>query len=271
MEEKDKIELSILPPAPEDEKPEEGFVPYCGSEEAEAEQRNPKKKMTLFLILVIVLIVIFAGSILARQFNYYHAVLGKLRFDYREGEATYENSADTSGSLAKAISEEIGDRPVRISAAMYMFDEKQKLQNVVAEYDYLHKSDEETLDVHTGSENALFMKSFSYRKSSDGNQKRKGSEWVSDPEAYVPKLNEYFFGTEDHGGIRFAFQQSSDVEVGGKMYTCELWLMEDSSGSRTVYTTLYRYYSGSQLEGVRILFDFDNVMEVYDVRNYIIG
>ena len=47
--------------------------------------------------------------------------------------------------------------------------------------------------------------------------------------------------------------------------------MEDSTGSQTVYTTLYRYYSGNRLAGVRILFDYDRIMEVYDIKSYVIG
>lgn len=271
MEDKDRTGLSILPPPPEDEKPEEGFVPYCASEEAAEQQRNPKKKLIIPLILIVVLILALAVSMIARAFNYYNAVLSKLRFDYREGEGIVSEELNTKGSKAKELSAQIGDRPVHVNAAMYMFDANQKLLDVMSEYDYRHSQQEDILDVHTGSKNSLFMKSFSYRKSPLGNQSKKGSEWVADPDAYVPKLNEYFFGTEDHGGIRYGFQQSSRVEIGGKYYTCELWLMEDASGSQTVYTTLYRYYDDSDLAGVRILFDYDNIMEVYDVRNYIIG
>lgn len=271
MEEKEKIELPVLPPAPEDEKPEEGFVPYCGSDEAAEEDPRPKKKLILLLILVAALVLVFVISLAARHFNYYHSVLNRLQFDYREGEGVYEGVDDTGGSLAKALSDQIGDSPVQLHTAMYMFDANQKLINYVSEYDYRHDAEGDTLDVKTGTEKSLFKKSFSYRRTMTGNQKRKGSDWEYNSEAYVPKLNEYFFGTQDHGGIRYAFQESSDVEIGGKNYTCELWLMEDASGSQTVYTTLYRYYSGSQLAGVRILFDFDTVMEVYDVRNYVIG
>ena len=61
------------------------------------------------------------------------------------------------------------------------------------------------------------------------------------------------------------------MNVDGKNYTCELWLMEDNSGSKTVYTTIYRYYDGSRLAGVRLLFDYDDLMEVYDIKNYVIG
>ena len=273
MKEKETDYLPIVPPPPEDDKPEDGFVPYCGSEEAaEAENQNkPKKKLVLLLILILSLIVVFAVSMVAKQFNFYHAVLSGLQFDYREGEAVLNESPDEEGTRAEALSREIGNGNVSVQTAMYMLDEKWKLQSVVSEYDYSHTAERDILSVRSGTENSLFMNAFSYRKTPLGNQRLKGREWIDDAEAYVPKLNEYFFGTEDHGGIIYSYRQSSEVEVGGKNYLCELWLMEDSSGPKTVYTTLYRYYSGSRLKGVRILFDFDNLVEVYDVRNYVIG
>ena len=151
---------------------------------------------------------------------------------------------------------------------MFGFD---KIQDLVTEYVYSHNSSEDTLDIQVGSENALFKKSYSYRRNSSGYQIKTGGEWKSDSEAYIPKLNEYFFGTENHGGMLFECQEASMVSVNGKDYTCELWLMEDNSGSKTVYTTIYRYFNGSRLAGVRILFDFDKLMEVYDVKSYTIG
>ena len=271
MDEKEQVYEPILPPSPEDEKPEEGFVPYCGSDEAELAERKPNKKLILLLILIAVFAALLLISVVARKNNFYHAVLQNLRFDYQEGEAVFDENLEAAGSRARALSEEIGNQNLRIDAAMYMFDEKQELQNIMTEYTYSHNNAEDILEVRTGSENALFMKSFTYRRDGVGYQKKSGSSWKNDPEAYVPKLNEYFFGTEDHNGMYFACQQSSDVSVSGKDYTCELWLMEDRSGSQTVYTTIYRYYDGARLAGVRILFDFDTIMEVYDVKNYVIG
>lgn len=269
-EPKEQVYEPILPP-PEEEKPEEGFVPYCGSEEAESAERNPNRKLILLLVLIAVFAAVILISIVARKNNYYHAVLQNLRFDYQEGEAVFDENPESDGSLARALSEEIGNKNLRIDAAMYMFDEKQNLQNIMTEYTYTHNNAEDVLEVKTGSENALFMKSFTYRRDGVGYQKKSGSTWKADPDAYVPKLNEYFFGTENHNGMFFACQQSSKVSVSGRDYTCELWLMEDNSGSQTVYTTIYRYYDGSRLAGVRILFDFDTIMEVYDVKNYVIG
>lgn len=271
MEENEKSTLLISPDSPADESPEEGFIPYCGSEDAKAAERDPKIKIRILVILVAVLILVFVVSLAAKKNNYYHSVLNNLRFDYREGEATFDTVIDSPGSKARALSEQIAGQQIRVNTAMYLFDEQQKLQNIMTEYDYTHNATEDILDVRTGSENALFTKSFAYRRGSTGYQKRSGGVWEDDAEAYVPKLNEYFFGTESHAGMNFACQDSFFVEIGGKNYTCELWLMEDNSGSQTVYTTIYRYYNGSTLEGVRLLFDFDTLMEVYDIKNYTIG
>ncbi len=269
MDEETKIVLPELPKPPVDEKPEEGFVPYCGTN---AYKRNPKTKLIVLAILSAVLVLIFCISHFAQKNNYYHAVLDTLMFDYRDGEATIDDwSSDEPGMYARALSEQIGNQQIRLNTAMYLFDEQQKLQNYISEYDYTHNANEDILEARTGSEKALFMKSFTYRRTAAGYQKKSGKQWKDDPEAYIPKLNEYFFGTVDHGRMRFACQQSSLVNVDGKDYTCELWLMEDNSGSQTVYTTIYRYYNGSRLAGVRILFDYDTMMQVYDIKNYNIG
>ena len=271
MAEKDTDYKPIIQPDPEDEKPEEGFVPYCGSEEAAEVDRKPFRKFVLLMILLAAMILVFGISLAAKHFNYYHSVLSGLQFDYREGEGVINPELDEKVSLAETVAQEIGDRDLHIQAAMYLFDENQNLQNVMSEYDYTHSAEEDLLSVRTGSVNSLFRKSFTYRKTMFGNERKKGSGWTIDSEAYVPKLNEYFFGTEDHGSICYQFRGASEVEVGGRNYTCELWTMEDASGQQTVYTTLYRYYSGTRLKGVRILFDFDELMEVYDVQNYVIG
>lgn len=267
MDENEKVTLAVLPHPEEDEKPEEGFVPYCGSEESKSAKRHPNVKY----IVLIVLAVIVCIGLFGRKCNFYHAVLQNLHFDYREGEAIIEETIEGSGNYARALTDEIAGQPIQVQAAMYMFDEKQNLQNIMSEYDYTHNGVEDILDVKTGSENSMFMKHFTYRKSSAGYQKKSGKSWKEDAEAYVPKLNEYFFGTQDHNGMLFTCEQSSLVSVSGKRYTCELWLMEDNSGSQTVYTTIYRYYDGSRLAGVCLLFDFDTMIEVYDIKNYSIG
>ena len=272
MDEDKKVVLPELPKPPADEKPEEGFVPYCGSKEAKQLERNPNAKLIVLAVLSIITILLFFISHVAQRNNYYQAVLQNLRFDYRNGEASFEDMLTSEpGSRARALSAEIGNQQIRLNTAMYMFDEAQNLQDIVSEYDYTHNVNEDILDVRTGAEKGLFMKSFTYRKSATGYQKKSGREWKDDPEAYIPKLNEYFFGTENHNRMRFACEQSTLVNVDGKDYTCELWLLEDNSGSQTVYTTIYRYYHGSRLAGVRILFDFDTIMQVYDIKNYIIG
>lgn len=271
MAEQEKEYQPILPPAPDDEKPEEGFVPYCGSDEAETELPKSNKKFVLLISLIIVVVLLAFIMMFARKYNFYQSALNGLQFDYQQGEIVYNESIDSPGSLAASLSEQIGNRPVRVDAAMYLFDQKQNIQNIMTEYSYSHSADESILDVRTGSEKSLFMKHFTYRASSMGYQKKSGSDWKDDPDAYVPKLNEYFFGTQNHAGIRYGCEQSSEVNVDGKDYTCELWLMEDNSGPKTVYTTIYRYYSGSRLAGVRLLFDYDDLMEVYDIKNYVIG
>ena len=271
MAEQEKEYQPILPPPPEDEKPEEGFVPYCGSEEAKLDMPKSNKKIIILIILIAAAVILTGISIISRKYNFYQSALSALQFDYRQGEVIYDESIDHPGSLAKALSEQIGNRPVHVDTTMYLFDLKQTLQNIMTEYAYSHSADESILEVRTGSEKSLFMKHFTYRASSMGYQKKSGSSWKDDPDAYVPKLNEYFFGTQDHAGIRYGCEQSSEVNVNGKNYTCELWLMEDNSGSKTVYTTIYRYYDGSRLAGVRLLFDYDELMEVYDIKNYVIG
>ena len=107
MEEKEKEYQPILPAHPENEQPEEGFVPYCGSEEAENEQRDPKKKLLLLLIMIALLVLIIAVSMVLRKSNYYHTVLRNLRFDYRGGEFVFADSLDDPGERSYALADEI--------------------------------------------------------------------------------------------------------------------------------------------------------------------
>ena len=53
MAEQEKEYQPILPPPPEDEKPEEGFVPYCGSEEVKLDMPKSNKKIIILIILIV--------------------------------------------------------------------------------------------------------------------------------------------------------------------------------------------------------------------------
>ena len=58
MAEQEKEYQPILPPSPEDEKPEEGFVPYCGSEEADPDMPRSNKKFVLLIVLIIAVVLL---------------------------------------------------------------------------------------------------------------------------------------------------------------------------------------------------------------------
>ena len=76
------------------------------------------------------------------------------------------------------------------------------------------------------------------------------------------------FAVENTPNVAYSCYDSYQSVVNGKAYTCEIWLMckYDSTGEQ--YNTLYRYYDGGRLAGVRILLGTDELMEVLDIRDY---
>ena len=250
MDPEKKTVLTELPVSDEPEKPEEGFVPYCGSDEAEAGQkagRKSKIKMWIFVILLILVTAGFVVILVGRRYNLYHETIGTIRFDYRTGEADVPDDSLEKGGCAKALREEIGDRAVTVDAAMYMFNDKMEISDTVSVYSYVHTKSSDAAVVKSGTANW-----FKTQKQS----------------LQMPLLFELFFGTENLDLLKASCYDTYRAEVAGGHYVCEVWLVCDLTGDDPVYYTVYRYYDEGRLAGVRVLSDQDEVMQVFDIRSY---
>ncbi len=271
MKEKDEGYAPILEPSDPDEQPEEGFIPYCGSEEAAQTEKRlfSVRHIPFFIAGVLALLVLL--NLIGRPFNFYHNMLDGLRFDYTEGEIMDEEPMQKHSSISRSIAETIGNKPVHINACLYVMDEKFQVDSIISEYDYQHETGMDTLISRSGSSGSFFTKTVTYRRDGSGTKKKSGSDWKADPNAFVPNLYEFFFGTEDHGAYEFSLYEIHGADVKGMRYTCEIWLMSQTVGSEMLYYTLYRYFDGNQLAGVRVLCDIDTTIEIYDVKSYSFG
>lgn len=243
---------TLLPKPAEPERPEEGFVPYCGSDEQKAEQKAARKskiKMWTFVVLLILVIAGFVLIFIGRRYNLYNETIHSLKFDYRTGEADVPDESLTKGSCAKALREQIGDKSVSVNAAMYLFDSQTNLADTVSVYSYVHTKSSNSAVVKTGTANWFMTKKQSLES---------------------PLLFELLFDTANYEMLKASCYDTYRAEVSGRQYVCEVWLICDLTGNKPVYYTVYRYYADGQLAGVRVLSDQDETMQVFDIRDYTI-
>lgn len=265
LPEEEQVQLHKILPPEKPEVPEEGFVPYCAA--ADADTRT-KRKTVILIVLAAVLLLLTLGVFLARRMNFYRKTLNALTFDYRTGEAVNENSANDLGAIAKKISAQMEGKKVHASAVTYSFNVDGGMYTDIASYDYTRNGAESLLDVRTASEKSLFSKKLSLRSTGSAIDRKKGSKWVTAEGEYIPDLYDYFFATEDHGDITLECCDAYETDINSKIYNCEIWLMQQGAAVDANFTTLYRYYDGETLAGVRILYSTDTVMDVYDVKSY---
>lgn len=259
MEEKD-----YQPILEQSEQPEEGFVPYCGSEEADA-RRKPKLYFVILGIAAAIAVLGLAVLLIGRNFNFYRTTLNTLQFDYRGGESTASDWTLDNGACAEAVSAEIGRQQVTLDAVLYLFDADSALIGGVSAYHNVHNVNEDVLTARSGSSKWFFTKKTELRVPLSN-----GAAPVTE-EYRKPLLYELMFGTESHDAYWFECYDSMRASVGTKQYICEIWLMEDDSLAEPSYYTLYRYYLDGRLAGLRVLNDSDAVMEVYDIQSYTVG
>lgn len=261
------IILPELPKPPETpEKPEEGFVPYAA--EAAKEDRGGTRKVVIVLILVLLIV---AGTIVitfGRKFNFYQETIGTLQFDYRNGEVTGELMPDAEHSYAVALAEQIRGKQLDAAVVHYQFNEQKKLEQTVTKYNYSYNVNEVRADIKKGTASWYGTKEETVRFTDvNGYEVMKHGEWTADDQAYIPPLFTYLFEIGQTQTRDFEWYQSLDSVVEGRLYTCEIWLMTDTSSAEPVYLTLYRYYDESgMLRGVRIANQFDMTVQVYDVQ-----
>ena len=277
MDEKKQEQLTghfILPepPTPPETpvQPEEGFVPYCG--EQAGKQSRSFVKFTVLLILGLLVAAGVIVIIFGRTFNFYQTVIGSLSFDYRDGEMAGDPIEDEYESYAALLADQCRGKQLNATIVHYQFDDQRNLDSVVTKYEYAYNVNEVRADIKRGTAKWYGAKEQTVRRTNvNGYEILKGNEWQSTPDAYIPPLYTYLFEVGETESRKFDWYASLDSVVNGKLYTCEIWLLTDNSGSETVYLTLYRYYQGDRLCGVRVLNNIDTSTQVYDVQSYTIS
>ncbi|MCQ2417736.1 MAG: hypothetical protein MJ071_07995 [Oscillospiraceae bacterium] len=257
---------NILPPE-EPEQPEEGFVPYSAEVEKDSYQRSKKKGIVL-VILLILIIAFFVFGYVSKNQNFYQRTLRNLQFNYLQGEYADDTMDDDAGDLAKAISARAKGKRIDIQANAYVFDENGILFPTLSVYHYTDTSTKRILEARSGTSDSFLTKSSTIRSDGSITEKKKNNAWNQTYEVSIPNLTEICFGTESHDNFQFKCAAGFSANVNNQNYYCEIWLMENNSTDTTTYTTLYRYYSGERLAGVRVLKDTSTVMEVYDITDY---
>lgn len=262
------IVLPELPKPPEKpETPEEGFVPYAA--EAAKEEAGNTRKVVFVLILVLLIVAGIVVIAFGRKYNFYRETIGTLKFDYRDGEVNGPPIEDVNHSYALEIAKLARNHQINASIVHYQFDEQKHLDPTVTKYDYTYNVNEVRADIKKGTESWYGTKEETVRRTdAKGYEIMKGGDWVADNNVYIPPLYSYLFEIGETPTRRFDWHQSFDSVVNGKIYTCEIWLMTDTSSNEPVYLTLYRYYDGNQLSAVRIANQFDMTLQVYDVQSY---
>ncbi|MBR4200441.1 MAG: hypothetical protein IKQ91_04085 [Oscillospiraceae bacterium] len=251
---------------PEEESPDDGFVPYCGSAEAEAEEKHrPRLYFIILTVLGILAVGGFLFLLIGRSFNYYHSAINSLQFDYRGGEESTPSDALQKGACAEAVSRSIGDYPVTADMVMYLLNEDAAVSDGISGYHYVHSRVTDDLSVRSGSKSWPFTK-----KAHIVLPLKNGNPPVMD-DYNKPLLFELMFGSKTHDAYQFESYDAYYSNVNGKQYICEIWLLADFTMETPSYYTLYRYYENEKLAGLRVLNDRDAMMEVYDIREYTIG
>ena len=266
------IVLPDLPKPPETpEKPEEGFVPYAA--EAAKESAGSTRKVVIVLILVLLIAVGTVVIAVGRKFNFYQETIGTLRFDYRNGEVTGEPRPDADHSFAVALAEQIRGKQLNATVVHYQFDEQKRLDQAVTKYDYAYNVNEVRADIKKGTASWYGTKEQTVRKTdANGYEVMKHGEWTADDQAYIPPLFTYLYEIGQTQTRDFVWYQSFDSVVSGRLYTCEIWLLTDTSSAEPVYLTLYRYYDeNGSLSAVRIANQFDKTVQVYDIQSFVIS
>ena len=254
------------PPA-EPEQPEPGFVPYC------AEAANVKQKRSIKVILLVILLILviigFCFMLISRKYNFYTETLSSLKFDYRSGEASPVQDETGDGHLAENLAGQCKNKQLNIKAVEYTFDENRNISKTVTRYDYSYNVNEIVSQAKTGTENWFLTQKQGYRYSkANGLETGSGDKWEHADEGYIPALYTYCFQTESNAVESFRWHDTYETELDGSKYTCEIWLLCDNSSGAPNYLTLYRYYSGERLAGVRVLSKTDPIMNVYDIQEY---
>ena len=257
----EKQELPVVPPPAESES-EFHYEPIEDPDKF-------RRKVKILLILVAVCVLIGILFFVNNTFNFYDMHIRKQRFDYRKGETVGKTVSEDTSELAVRLSEQIRQPLVQIQAEQSTFGLNGDYLSQITAYDYIFAADKEELSFRTGIEDWILTESGTLRRTAAGVERKKGSEWTAETEEPMPALYDYCFAAADRGQTKLAFNASYDTRVNDNDYRCEIWLMETQSSGMTFYYTLYRYYQpDGQLAAVRVLRNNQQLMYVYEIKNY---
>lgn len=244
----------IILPRSEITEEEKNFVPDFNNEAIAAKQ----KRKGIILIVLLILAVAVGGLIFYGQhFNFYSRTMEHLHFNYLNGEVIDEETEAPFAKHGTALAELAQNGSLSFTAAAYSFDAQRQCLPAVSLFTYSGSVGTEQLNQKIGVSGSFLTKSRSFHPN---------AETTDDPEIYA--IRDFLFGAKDHDGITIQCVNSYYTKVSEKPYLCELWLMSMPFEGRTIYYTLYRYYSESQLAGVRMLSSETEQMTVYDVTAY---
>ena len=267
----DTQQLTVLLPPDEPEKPEEGFVPYA-AEALEAAGKKQKRKVVLLLVLLFLAVAGFVFTFLAKTQNFYQRTLMSLKFNYLEGEIEGDVDEFSEGDLSAALSDQCRGRQIQAEAVLYTFNEEGALLNSLSTYSYSYTPQEQLLNTCSGASGWFSKKKSQMRLTAEnGFEIMEKGAWKQQQEGSMTLLYDFFFETKSDENKQFQFRQSQKAVIEKKPYTLEVWTLCDKSTGKSIYYTLYRYFSGMTLAGVRVLSSEDKLMDVYDIQSYTVS
>lgn len=267
----DKQQLTVLLPPDEPEKPEPGFVPYA-AEALKAADKKQKRKIVLLLILILLSAAGFVFAYLAKTQNFYQKTLMSLKFNYLDGEIEGETDEYSEGDLSAALSDQCRGKQIQAEAVLYTFNEEGALFDSLSAYSYSYTPQEQMLSICSGTSGWLSKRKSQMRLTTEnGFEIKEKDSWHQQLEGSMPLLYDLFFETKSDDSKQFQFRGAQKSTIEKKPYTLEVWTLCDKSTGKTIYYTMYRYFSGMTLAGVRVLSSENKLMDVYDIQSYSIS
>ena len=265
-EEETPAETPTETTASEPEITEENFVPDFN---LEYEQNKWKRKRILLLCLLGAAVLLGLFIIFGRRNCLYNRMMRNLEFDYRNGEEI-DNTQTALTGWAERAADAVAGKNLTLQANMYCFNSSGALSLSASKYSYERTADG-TADLHiqTGGANSIRTEKSSYHTDANGKAEQVSGSLSQNADLYAAELlYDFCFAVEDTDRIKIERRNAYETFVGERRYTCEVWVMSATVNKTLKYFTLYRYYSGSELNALRMLDTTSDLMFVYDITEY---
>ena len=215
------------------------FVPF-------AVLAKRKRRIRLLIVLTVLAVLMTGFLIINAQCNLYDRTMRNLDFDYRSGETINEETITDTGDRAATLAAQLDGKSIRCEAACYTFTTDGFLLNGVECVDMQSANGSSSYTVRTGVQDWLFTHTEQYTE-------------------MQPDLQLCFFAVADTQDTTAMLYSAYQTVVGSDHLTCEVWLCSEIAAQ--TYYTCYRYYDSTQLVGVRILCNNDDLIRVYDIQS----